>query len=137
MEEGEFRINFPFIFIKILFRWHSTVKDSDSGIYFGNAGDQDFSSNFHQHRHARLIDTVLIDKVINRLNDLDFKISISLGQIQSEKLKHEFSRNFLNMSEVDPESSKLGIEKKDNGIKAENIFKKINELEKKLTEALR
>ena len=41
------------------------------------------------------------------------------------------------MSEVDPESSKLGIEKKDNGIKAENIFKKINELEKKLTEALR
>ena len=71
---------------------------------------------------------MLIDKMMQRLDSLDLNISIALGNILSEKTKS---------SEDAIESNERKIEKRDVGLNAETIFKKLNEVERKLSDALR
>ena len=70
---------------------------------------------------------MLIDKMMQRLDSLDLNISIALGNILSEKTKS---------SEDAIESNERKIEKRDVGLNAETIFKKLNEVERKLSDAL-
>ena len=85
----------------------------------------------HDHREKRQDPTVLIDNMIQRINNLDLNISIALGHILSEKIKHE-------SSEGDDELCERKDEKKDvGGLSSETIFKKLNEVERKLSDALR
>ena len=71
---------------------------------------------------------MLIDKMMQRLDSLDLNISIALGNILSEKTQS---------SKVAIESCERKIEKRDVGLYAETIFKKLNEVERKLSDALR
>ena len=71
---------------------------------------------------------MLIDKMMQRLDSLDLNISIALGNILSEKTKS--SKDAI-------ESNERKIEKRDVVLNAETIFKKLNEVERKLSDALR
>ena len=71
---------------------------------------------------------MLIDKMMQRLDSLDLNISIALGNILSEKNKS--SENAI-------KSDERKIEKRDVGLNSETIFKKLNEVERKLSDALR
>ena len=71
---------------------------------------------------------MLIDKMMQRLDSLDLNISIALGNILSEKTKS---------SEDAIESCERKIEKRDVGLNAETIFKKLNEVERKFNDALK
>ena len=66
--------------------------------------------------------------MMQRLDNLDLNISIALGNILSEKNKS---------SEDAIESCERKTEKRDVGLNAETIFKKLNEVERKLSDALR
>ena len=74
---------------------------------------------------------VLIDKMMQRLDSLDLNISIALGNILSEKTRSKSSE------EDAIESCERKIEKRDVGLNAETIFKKLNEVERKLSDALK
>ena len=84
----------------------------------------------HDHREKKQDPTVLIDKMLQRLDSLDLNISIALGHILSEKIKHESSK-------CDDELCERKEKKKDiAGLSAETIFKKLNEVDRKLSDAL-
>ena len=73
---------------------------------------------------------MLIDKMMQRLDSLDLNISIALGNILSEKTRSISSDDAI-------ETCERKIDKRDVGLNAETIFKKLNEVERKLSDALR
>ena len=105
-------------------RPNSNSVEVDSGIYSTN------DANIHLcfHPAKRLDPMMLIDKMMQRLDSLDLNISIALGNILSEKNKS--SENAI-------KSDERKIEKRDVGLNSETIFKKLNEVERKLSDALR
>ena len=72
---------------------------------------------------------MLIDRMLQRLNNLDLNISIALGHILSEKIK-------LENSEGTDELCERKDKKKDEVLCADTIFRKLNEVERKLSDAL-
>ena len=105
-------------------RPNSNSIEVDSGIYSAN----DVNIHLCFHRAKRLDPMMLIDKMMQRLDSLDLNISIALGNILSEKNKS--SENAI-------KSDERKIEKRDVGLNSETIFKKLNEVERKLSDALR
>ena len=105
----------------------SNSADVDSGVY---SALENTNISLCFNREKRLDPLILIDKMMQSLNNLDLSISIALGNILSEKIRHEKSHSALGSSEENQE-------KKDVGLNAETIFKKLNEVERKLSDALR
>ena len=110
------------------FRPNSNSIEVDSGIYSAN----DVNIHLCFNRAKRSDPMMLIDKMMQRLDSLDLNISIALGNILSEKNGSKSSD-----SEDAIESCERKIEKRDVGLNAETIFKKLNEVERKMSDALR
>ena len=65
------------------FRPYLNSVETDSGIYSALENSYEVSSHF---RHEKWLDpTMLIDRMLQRLNNLDLNISIALGHILSVK----------------------------------------------------
>ena len=108
------------------FRPNSNSIEVDSGIYSAN----DVNIHLCFNRAKRSDPMMIIDKMMQRLDSLDLNISIALGHILSEKTRSISSEDAI-------ESCESKIEKRDVGLNAETIFKKLNEVERKLSDALR
>ena len=96
----------------------------DSGVY---SALENSNISLCFNREQRLDPLILIDKMVQRLNNLDLSISIALGNIMSERISHEESGSAL-------ESCEKNQEKKGVGLNAETIFKKLNDVERKLSD---
>ena len=116
--------NLPFI----PFRPNSV--EVDSGVYSATENHNNVNIYWHLNREKKLDPTLLIDKMIQRLDNLDLNISIALGKIMSEKIRHE-------CQDSDIESCESKSKIKDTGLSAETIFKKLNEVERKVSNALK
>ena len=99
----------------------------DSGVY---SALENSNISLCFNREKRLDPLILMENMMQRLNNLDLSISIALGNIMSEKIRHVKSVSAL-------ESCEKNQEKKDMVLNAETIFKKLNEVERKLSVALR
>ena len=108
------------------FRPNSNSIEVDSGIYSAN----DVNIHLCFNRAKRSDPMMLIDKMMQRLDSLDLNISIALGNILSEKTRSISSDDAI-------ETCERKIDKRDVGLNAETIFKKLNEVERKLSDALR
>ena len=108
------------------FRPNSNSIEVDSGIYSAN----DVNIHLCFNRAKRSDPMMIIDKMMQRLDSLDLNISIALGNILSEKTRSISSDDAI-------ETCERKIDKRDVGLNAETIFKKLNEVERKLSDALR